>query len=203
MKVDLLHFAAMLGGTGLALALFAASPATRATDPVGTALAADTPPAVAQPVPVANNPSTPAPADPAPVAAPTMAPALPSGSGSNDPLAYQRDTYVYASRPLRDPFGSLVKGRFVADGVDKVPDIGSIGLVGVMWGEADKFALCEDQEGHGYVLRVGDPVQNGEVSGISKNTLTIRQYFFGTSTTVTLKLKPREGKNQDGKIRRR
>lgn len=202
MKVDLRRCATLVGAAGCTLVLFAASPAIRATDLVGTALAADTPPAVAQPVPAANNPApatAPAPAPGSPEAAPAPA----AEGSSSDPLAYHRDTYVYASRPLRDPFGSLLKGRFVADGVDKVPDIGSIDLVGVMWGESDKFALCEDLEGHGYVLRVGDPVQNGEVAGISKDTLTIRQYFFGTSTTVTLKLKPREGKNQDGKNRRR
>jgi hypothetical protein len=34
---------------------------------------------------------------------------------------------------------------------------------------------------------------NGQVSGITRDSITIRQYFFGTSTTVTLKLKPREG----------
>ena len=125
-----------------------------------------------------------------------------ANAGSSDPLAYHRDSYIYASHRLRDPFGSLLKGRFVSDGSDKTPDIGSLDLVGVMWGDSDKFALCEDREGHGFVLRVGDPVQNGEVAGITRESLTIRQYFFGTSTSVILKLKPREG-NSNGKNRRR
>lgn len=206
MKVDASGYPRLLGGLGFALVLFAASPAIRVADPVGTALAADSPPAVAQPVPAANNPSTPGAATPA---APTPAtPATPgamgadANAGSSDPLAYHRDSYIYASHRLRDPFGSLLKGRFVSDGSDKTPDIGSLDLVGVMWGDSDKFALCEDREGHGFVLRVGDPVQNGEVAGITRESLTIRQYFFGTSTSVILKLKPREG-NSNGKNRRR
>jgi hypothetical protein len=95
---------------------------------------------------------------------------------------------------MRDPFGSLIDGRFVSDTSDRLPDIGSMDLLGVMWGDEDRFAMCEDKEGQGFVLRVGDPVVNGQVSGITRDSITIRQYFFGTSTTVTLKLKPREGK---------
>lgn len=206
MKVKAFGLLRYVAGLGLALALFAVSPAIRVADPFGSALAADSPPAVAQPVPAANNPSSPgapAPAGPTVPAGP-QAPAMgaDANAGSSDPLAYHRDSYVYASQRLRDPFGSLLRGRFVSEGGDKTPDIGSLDLVGVMWGDADKFALCEDREGHGYVLRIGDPVQNGEVAGITRESLTIRQYFFGTSTSVILKLKPREG-NSNGKNRRR
>jgi Tfp pilus assembly protein PilP len=45
-------------------------------------------------------------------------------------------------------------------------------LVGVMWGQDDKFALVEDGEGFGYILRVGDRVRNGRVVSIRKNSLT-------------------------------
>jgi hypothetical protein len=178
----------MVTAVGLALTLFAASPAIKATGTFGLALAADTPPAVAQPGGAANN-------------------ALPGGSSpAGEPVAadltYHRETFYYTAGSLRDPFGSLIRGNFVADGAERLPDIGSIELLGVIWGDSDKFALVEDKEGQGWVLRVGDPVVNGEVAGITRDTLTIRQYFFGTSTTVTLKLKPREG-NADARKHRR
>jgi hypothetical protein len=173
----------LLLGAGLGLTLFAASPVIKATGSSGLALAADTPPAVAQPTDVANPVSE----DEGSGADPEVAPA--------DDLKYQREVYFYASERLRDPFGSLIKGRFIAEASNRLPDIGAVELYGVMWGEADKFALVEDEDGNGWVLRVGDPVINGEVAGITRDSLTIRQYFFGTSTTVTLKLKPREDKS--------
>jgi hypothetical protein len=62
-----------------------------------------------------------------------------------------------------------------------------------MWGASDKFALVEDSRGHGYVLRVGDPVVNGYISGISKTELQIVQNAFGESQSMSIKLKPKEG----------
>lgn len=120
---------------------------------------------------------------------------------AND-LTYTRESYYYAATGLRDPFGSLVSGRFVSDDSKRLPDVGSMNLLGVMWGDSDKFGLVEDQEGNGFVLRVGDPVINGEVAGITRESLSVRQHFFGSSTTVTLKLKPKEEKGHASKKRR-
>jgi len=168
-------------GAGLALALFLS----------GTARAEDTPAAAETPsAPVAHEATAPAGVDS--TAQPTPA----------ADLSYQRETYFYVSSSLRDPFGSLIEGNFVSDASSRLPDVGSIELLGVMWGDSDRFAMVEDREGNGYVLRVGDPVVNGEVSGITRDSVTIRQFFFGTSTTVTLKLKPREGR-ADAKNKRR
>jgi len=66
-------------------------------------------------------------------------------------------------------------------------------LVGIMWGSSDKFALVEDSRGRGFVLRVGDPVLNGYISGISKTELQVVQNAFGDSQTVTIQLKSKEG----------
>ncbi len=168
----------------LFMTLFAASPAIQPSGLSGLALAADTPPAVAQPDGAANNDMKGA----------DNAEMDSSAGAPDDDLMYRRTTYVYASSRLRDPFGSLVTGKFKSDGETQLPDIGAIDLLGVIWGEVDKFAMVEDKEGNGYILRVGDPVVNGEVAGITRSTVTFRQYFFGTSTTITLKLKPREVK---------
>ncbi|MDZ4803769.1 MAG: hypothetical protein SGI90_02750 [Candidatus Eisenbacteria bacterium] len=128
--------------------------------------------------------------------------AYPADEPPANDLTYTRESYYYAATGLRDPFGSLVSGRFVSEDSKRLPDIGSIDLLGVMWGDSDKFALVEDQEGNGFVLRVGDPVVNGEVAGITRESLSIRQHFFGSSTTVTLKLKPKEEKGHASKKRR-
>jgi hypothetical protein len=137
----------------------------------------------------------------------TAASATTSPSGDpaappSDDLTYSREKYHYAATGLRDPFGSLVSGRFVSDDAKRLPDVGSVDLLGVMWGENDKFALVEDKEGNGFVLRVGDPVVNGEVAGITRESLSVRQHFFGSSTTITLKLKPREEKGHASKNKR-
>lgn len=107
-------------------------------------------------------------------------------------VLFAREQYIYSSGDRRDPFQSLLDGRFqTAD--DALVDVGDIHLVGIMWGVADKFALVEDSRGRGYVLRVGDPVVNGYISGISRTELQVVQNAFGDSQSISIQLKPKEG----------
>jgi hypothetical protein len=107
---------------------------------------------------------------------------------------FQREQYVYQTSGRRDPFQSLIDGRFESQtGDGSLVDVGDIHLVGIMWGSSDKFALVEDSRGRGFVLRVGDPVVNGYISGISKTELQVVQNAFGDSQTVTIQLKSKEG----------
>ena len=76
----------------------------------------------------------------------------------------------------------------------EVVDVNSAQLVGVMWGDSDQFALVEDGEGFGYILRVGDRVLNGRVVSIRKDRLTARLTLYGISNTVVLKLEKPEAK---------
>jgi hypothetical protein len=108
-------------------------------------------------------------------------------------VLFARDQYTYTSGGRRDPFLSLLDGKFQGSGDGALIDVGDIHLVGIMWGASDKFALVEDSRGHGYVLRVGDPVVNGYISGISKTELQIVQNAFGESQSMSIKLKPKEG----------
>lgn len=109
---------------------------------------------------------------------------------------FQREQYVYSTAGRRDPFQSLIDGRFESQSGDaSLVDVGDIHLVGIMWGSSDKFALVEDSRGRGFVLRVGDPVVNGYISGISKTELQVVQNAFGDSQTVTIQLKSKEGDN--------
>ncbi|HET9252711.1 MAG TPA: hypothetical protein VFP58_11415 [Candidatus Eisenbacteria bacterium] len=108
-------------------------------------------------------------------------------------VLFAREQYVYTSATRRDPFLSLLDGKFQSDGEGALVDVGDMHLVGIMWGSADKFALVEDSRGRAYVLRVGDPVVNGYISGISKMDLQVVQNAFGESQTLSIQLKPKEG----------
>ncbi len=129
-------------------------------------------------------------------------PAMPSAAGlvseapkSLDASAlFARDSYVYTSGSRRDPFASLLDGKFQTQtGDGSLVDVGDIHLVGIMWGASDKFALVEDTQGRGFVLRVGDPVVNGYISGISKSEIQVVQNAFGDTQTLSIQLKPKEG----------
>jgi hypothetical protein len=114
---------------------------------------------------------------------------------SLDPsVLFAREQYVYTSGGRRDPFQSLLDGKFQSQSGDgALVDVGDIHLVGIMWGSADKYALVEDSRGRGFVLRVGDPVVNGYISGITKSEIQVVQNAFGESQTLSIQLKPKEG----------
>ena len=88
---------------------------------------------------------------------------------------------------------ALVDGDFEQATASELVDVNSAHLVGVMWGQEDRFALVENGEGFGYILRVGDRVRNGRVVSIRKNSLTARVTLYGITNKVVLKLEKAEG----------
>jgi hypothetical protein len=130
------------------------------------------------------------------------APALAADGGGTSPSqesgkrldAVRSNDFFYQSYGKADPFKTLVDGKYEQKGGGEVVDVNSAHLVGVMWGEADQFALVEDGEGYGYILRVGDRVLNGRVVSIRKDRLTARLTLYGISNTVVLKLEKPEAK---------
>lgn len=109
-------------------------------------------------------------------------------------VLFARESYLYTSGGRRDPFQSLLDGKYQsASGDGALVDVGDIHLVGIMWGSADKYALVEDSRSRGFVLRVGDPVLNGYISGITKSEIQVVQSAFGESQTLSIQLKPKEG----------
>ena len=108
--------------------------------------------------------------------------------------AVRTNEFFYQSYGKNDPFRTLVHGRYEQKGGGELADVNSAKLVGVMWGENDQFALVEDGEGFGYILRVGDRVLNGRVVSIHKNRLTARLTLYGITNTVGLKLEQSEAK---------
>lgn len=108
-----------------------------------------------------------------------------------------REVYVYKTVGRRDPFASLLTGEFETTVGRPLLDVSSMKLVGIVWGSSDKFALVEDGRGHGHVLRVGDPVINGSVVGLTKEELMIRQSSYGDTQTVTIQLQRKEGSSDE------
>lgn len=99
-----------------------------------------------------------------------------------------RQHFYYSSLGRRDPFASLLGGEFQDQGPDGIVDIDQVKLVGVMWGETDRFALVEDGTGYSYILRVGDRVKHGSVIGLEDDRLLAKITFFGMTRTVVLTL---------------
>ena len=88
----------------------------------------------------------------------------------------------------------LVAGDFEKTTASELVDMNSAHLVGVMWGQEDKFALVEDGDGFGYILRVGDRVRSGRVVSIRKSSLTARVTLYGITNQVVLKMEKTEAK---------
>ena len=107
--------------------------------------------------------------------------------------AIRANEFFYQSYGKSDPFAVLVAGDFEKTTASELVDMNSAQLVGVMWGQDDKFALVEDGEGFGYILRVGDRVRHGRVVSIRQNSLTARVTLYGITNKVVLKLEKTEG----------
>jgi hypothetical protein len=122
------------------------------------------------------------------------APAAPSAPA--DDVIMQRERYFYSSFARRDPFASLLSGDFAAASGSDLLDVGEITLVGVVWGQDDKFAVVQDVRKHVHVLRVGDRVVNGKVIKVTKTSLTVQHYFFGETANVTIQMSQGEGSNE-------
>jgi hypothetical protein len=103
------------------------------------------------------------------------------------------NSFFYQAYGKVDPFKSLVDGNFEQTQASELANLNSAKLVGVFWDNSDHFALVEDGEGFGYILRVGDRVLHGRVTDIRENSLSARLTIYGISNTTVLKLETMEG----------
>ena len=104
----------------------------------------------------------------------------------------RENSYYYGAFNRRDPFRSLVSGRFVRDDMMETVDLTGVELVGVVKGDLDRFALLEDEKGFTYILRVGDRVRNGSIVAIGEQSMTARIVTFGQTSKFTLHLVERQ-----------
>ncbi len=103
--------------------------------------------------------------------------------------------YYYKAFNRRDPFKSLVAGEFEENEFDLV-DIYSVKLVGVLSGGMEKYAMLEDKNGFGYIIKAGDPIRHGSIVSVSDRSLVARLTMFGQTNSVTLRLEGKEGKGE-------
>jgi hypothetical protein len=125
----------------------------------------------------------------------TAAGASPSQEARERINQLRANEFFYQSNDREDPFRALISGNYeVAEGAAELVEVASASLVGVMWGEEDRFALVEDSKGFGYILRVGDAVRNGRVVSIRTNAVTAQITLYGITSEVVLKLDTVEAK---------
>ena len=118
--------------------------------------------------------------------------ATPSDERAERVRSIRRNEYFYQSYGRRDLFAALVTGEFQPNQAADIVDLNSATLVGVMWGPTDRFALVEDGHGNGFILRVGDRVNNGRVVAIQENSLVATISLYGITSRVILRLEDRE-----------
>jgi hypothetical protein len=95
--------------------------------------------------------------------------------------------YYYKAFNRRDPFQSLIVGEFEESELELI-DIYGVQLVGVLSGGMERFAMLEDNNGYGYIVKTGDPIRNGRIVSVGDRSLVARVSMFGQSTSVTLRM---------------
>ena len=119
-----------------------------------------------------------APAAPAAPGAATVRPLDPAAGPALPPLAYD-------AKGRRDPF---VPVSLAAE--SKGINVSAAKLVGIVRAPQGALALVEGPDGVGYILRNGDGLGNGRVTGITATTVTfaVAAQPGQGATTVTLRL---------------
>jgi len=95
--------------------------------------------------------------------------------------------YYYKAFNRRDPFQSLIVGEFEESEVELI-DVYSVRLVGVLTGGMERYAMLEDNNGFGYIVKTGDPIRNGSIVSVGDRSLVARVSMFGQTTSVTLRM---------------
>ena len=130
-----------------------------------------------EPPPAPPTPPVPAASAAAPPAT-AVRPLDPGAGPALPPMAYD-------AKSRRDPF-SPVSLALEAKGIN----VTASKLVGVVQGRQGTLALVEGPDGVGYILRNGDALGNGRVTGITATAVTfaVSAQPGQDSTTVTLRL---------------
>lgn len=117
----------------------------------------------------------------------------PSDENQDRIRSIRRNEYFYQSHGRPDLTAALVTGEFEAINSPDIVDVNLAKLVGIMWGPTDRFALLEDGDGNGFILRVGDKVRNGRITAIHEQSVAASVSLYGITSRVILRLENREG----------
>ena len=131
---------------------------------------------------------------PGTAALPTAGAVVQSAAHVDEQVAYQ-----YNALGRRDPFQSLLNGEYVGSEVGGAlpPDVGGLKVVGIVWGDADQFALVEDARGDSHILRRGDKVMNGYVDVLKRDAMIVNLTLDGQAQSVRVPL-TRKGEKANG-----
>ncbi len=127
-------------------------------------------------------PPTPPPAAVAPTpptaAAPAVRPKEPESSKALPAIAYE-------PKGRRDPFTPIFLGKDNA-----ALSISAVKLTGIVGGRGGLTALVEAPDGIGYILKPGDALGDGRVTGITPNSVTFAVLARGSQggSSLTLRL---------------
>lgn len=115
------------------------------------------------------------------------------GTGMLDEILLSPDPYYYESLGRRDPFVSMVAERGEED-TDRVGK-DSITVVGILWGDHDKFALVETADGTSAILRQGDHFKNATVTRINPDGIVLYVDNYGIGQSIRVPLTEGKGSN--------
>lgn len=110
-----------------------------------------------------------------------------AGNEDAKDLKLRDKRYYYKAFNRRDPFQSLIVGEFEESEVELI-DVYSVRLVGVLTGGMERYAMLEDSNGFGYIVKTGDPIRNGSIVSVGGRSLVARVSMFGQTTSVTLRM---------------
>lgn len=122
-------------------------------------------------------PPTPPPAAGAPAPAPVVRPKEPDTGKALPPIAYE-------PKGRRDPFTPIFLGKDNA-----ALSVSAVKLTGVVGGPSSLLALVEAPDGIGYILKPGDALGDGRVTGITPNSVTFAVSARGSQSASSLTLR--------------
>lgn len=110
--------------------------------------------------------------------APVVRPKEPETSKALPPIAYE-------PKGRRDPFTPIFLGKDNAG-----LSVSSVKLAGVVGGQGSLMALVEAPDGIGYILKPGDALGDGRVTGITPTSVTFAVSARGSqgASSLTLRL---------------
>lgn len=114
-----------------------------------------------------------------------------------DQVLLAPDPYYYQGLGRRDPFSSLVPDTKDGKVETGLFGPGDLVVVGILWGDRDRFALVEAADGTSAILRVGDRFRNATVTSIQRDQVVLYVTNYGIGRTLTLPLTEGKASNDE------
>jgi hypothetical protein len=114
------------------------------------------------------------------------------------------EPYFYDALGRRDLFVPLMDlGGDDPEDAEYEPTMQDLRILGILWGENDRYALIESAEGKSLILREGDPFGEGIVAEIQPDRVVLHITRYGGLRVKTLNLVQGGESNEKGNRRGR